>query len=99
MNSILEDLLTSGDVARLLNVSPSRASRLIKRGHDRQGLGVKFGRVWFIFRADVESIRPRPTAGRPPKEKVVLNELQKSHETCEQSPAIQNDQSTTGGGA
>lgn len=98
MNGILKDLLTSGDVARLLNVSPSRASRLIKRGHDRQGIGVKVGRAWFIFRADVESIRPRPQAGRPRKVNgEIAHELQQSNETSPLPPQVESHPGATVG--
>jgi hypothetical protein len=90
------DLLNSGEVALMFNVSISRASRLIKRGFEKSGVGFKKGRNWFIFRTEVEAIRPRPTAGRPRKG-TVKSELQQSDETREQSPAVQNDQSTTGG--
>jgi len=55
-------LLTVADAAEQLGIKERRMQVLIAQ----HGLGRRIGRDWVLTPADVERVRTRPSAGRPP---------------------------------
>ena len=73
-----DEMLTTAQAAKILGVTPRRVIALINqhnraatrqaiaKGYVAKWVGRKPGRDWLLTRAEVELIRPRESAGRPP---------------------------------
>ena len=84
-----DETLTTAEAAKILGVTPRRVIALIRqhnraatreaiaKGYVAKWVGRKPGRDWLLTRAEVELIRPRPTAGRPPSKP--RGEVMKNH--------------------
>ncbi len=56
--SILDNFMTTADVAEYFNVSERRASALIKNRHERFGIGRRWGKFWVVHRDHVDLLTP-----------------------------------------
>jgi len=62
----LAELLSVADAAEQLGIKERRMQVLIRE----HNLGRRIGRDWVLTPADVERVRSRPGAGRPPLERL-----------------------------
>ena len=84
-----DETLTTAEAAKILGVTPRRVIALIRqhnraatreaiaKGYVAKWVGRKPGRDWLLTRAEVELIRPRESAGRPPLR--LRGEVMKNH--------------------
>jgi excisionase family DNA binding protein len=66
----MEHLLTTEEAAQRLGVTPARVRQMILSG---QLPARKFAKVHMIDAGDLELVKDRPKAGRPPKAKAEIS--------------------------
>ena len=57
-NDALMGIMTAEDVAEHYHITPRRARALIRNRHERFGVGMKAGNVWFINRDELHDLEP-----------------------------------------
>lgn len=64
-NISLSKLLTVDQVAERLGVSLIRARFLIRKAHEKDGIGIRFGNIWLVTEPEVDILKPSKKIGRP----------------------------------